>query len=266
MRFVRHALAAVLAVGPLAPLALVWLGAANAGCSSNDKMSGVANAKLPGNADEGLAHESCDESGNRVETLDLNGDGKADIRRIFSKGSGVEVCRVADLNHDGKPDLYEYFDGNGVVRRREFCYDDTGVVNAIEHYEGGRLTKREYDTTGQHKIDTWDFFEPGLPVDPKTGRPAHPSRRERDRTGDGRVDEWWTWNGTAVTIARDSNGDGKPDPASSITLGGEDAGAPPSSASSAPPGAGAPAPSSAPASTPSPAAGSAPGATDGGKG
>jgi hypothetical protein len=257
MRFVRHALAVVLAAGPLASVALAGLGAAS--CSSNDKMSGVANAKLPGNADEGLTHESCDESGNRVETLDLNGDGKADIRRIFSKGSGVEVCRVADLNHDGKPDLYEYFDGNGVVRRREFCYDDTGVVNAIEHYEGGRLTKREYDTTGQHKIDTWDYFEPGLAVDPKTGRPAHPSRRERDRTGDGRVDEWWTWNGNAVTIARDSNGDGKPDPASSITLGGEDAGASDSSASSA--GA---APGAAPA--PAPAATSASAAIDGGKG
>src|SRR5258708_24137826 len=112
----RHALAVLLTLGPLASLA------ASTACSSNDKMSGVANAKLPANADEGLQHESCDESGNRVETLDLNGDGKADIRRVFSKGSGVEVCRVVDLNHDGKPDLYEYFDGNGVVRRREFCY------------------------------------------------------------------------------------------------------------------------------------------------
>jgi hypothetical protein len=230
MRFLRPALAVLLTFGPLASMA------ASTACSSNDKMSGVANAKLPSNADEGLQHESCDESGNRVETLDLNGDGKADIRRVFSKGSGVEVCRVVDLNHDGKPDLYEYFDGNGVVRRREFCYDDTGVVNAIEHYEGGRLTKREYDTSGQHKIDTWDYFEPGLPTDPKSGRPVHPSRRERDRTGDGHVDEWWTWSGNTVSIARDSNGDGKPDPGSSITLGGGEDGGTPSAAgdSSAP--------------------------------
>jgi hypothetical protein len=210
-------------------------------------MSGVTAPKLP-KGTGALEHEACDESGNRVEVLDLNGDGKADIRRVFSKGSGREICRVADLNHDGKPDLYEYFDDSGAVRRREFCYDDTGVVNAIEHYEAGRLTKREYDTGGQHAIDTWDFFEPGLPVDPKTGRPVHPSRRERDRNGDGRVDEWWTWENNRVTIARDANGDGKADPASSIVLGGEPdagaalasnapvhgAGAPPSSADAGP--------------------------------
>src|SRR5262249_45832251 len=134
----RHAVAVLLAVAPLAAVSTT-------ACSSNDRMTGVGAAKLPGNAQEGLEHESCEESGNRVEVLDLNGDGKADIRRVFSKGTGREICRVVDLNHDGKPDLYEYFDGNGTVRRREFCYDDTGVVNAIEHYEAGRLAKREYD-------------------------------------------------------------------------------------------------------------------------
>jgi hypothetical protein len=222
----RHAAAVLLAVAPLAA-------AVTTGCSSNDRMTGVAAAKLPANA-QGLEHESCDESGNRVEVLDLNGDGKADIRRVFSKGTGREICRVTDLNHDGKPDLYEYFDGNGAVRRREFCYDDTGVVNAIESYDAGRLTKREYDTSGQHKIDTWDYFDPGVPLDPKSGRPLHPSRRERDRAGHGRVDEWWTWDGTKVSISRDTNGDGKPDPGSTLVLGGgdTDAGAapPPSSA------------------------------------
>jgi hypothetical protein len=225
----RHAVAVLLAVAPLAAVSTT-------ACSSDERMTGVGAAKLPGNALEGLEHESCDESGNRVEVLDLNGDGKADIRRVFAK-SGKEICRVVDLNHDGKPDLYEYFDGNGTVRRREFCYDDTGVVNAIEHYEGGRLAKREYDTSGQHKIDTWDYFDPGLPVDPKSGRPLHPSRRERDRSGHGRVDEWWTWDGAKVSIARDTNGDGKPDPASTLVLGGGegDAGAaPPPGASSAP--------------------------------
>ena len=214
---------AVLALSPLALLS-------TAACSGDDKMTGVGAAKLPRGAHEGLDHESCDESGNRVEILDTNNDGKPDIRRVFAKGSPREICRVVDLNHDGKPDLYEYFDGSGAIRRREFCYDDTGVVNAIEHYEGGRLTQREYDTNGQHKIDTWDYFEPGLPMDPKTGRPVHPSRRERDTTGNGHVDEWWTWQGGKVSIARDTSGDGKPDPGSTVVLdqgpGEPEAGAP----------------------------------------
>lgn len=212
MNSTRLVATAVLALAPLALLP------ATGGCSGDDKMTGVAEAKLPKGAHEGLDHESCDESGNRVEILDTNNDGKPDIRRVFDKKSQREICRVVDLNHDGKPDLYEYFDANGAVRRREFCYDDTGVVNAIEHYEGGRLTQREYDTSGQHKIDTWDYFEPGLPMDPKTGRPVHPSRRERDTNGDGHVDQWWTWQGAKVSIARDTSGDGKADPSSTVVL------------------------------------------------
>ncbi|MGH7294520.1 MAG: hypothetical protein ACRELB_06300, partial [Polyangiaceae bacterium] len=205
----RMLAAAALTLAPLVPLLA-------SGCSTSTQDSGVAAPSLPKGA--GLEHESCNESGNRVEMLDTNNDGKTDIRRVFNKGTGREVCRVSDLNHDGHPDLYEYFDGNGAVRRRELCFDDTGEVNAIELYEGGRLTKREYDTGGQHRIDTWDFFDPGLPMDPKTGRPVHPSRRERATRGDGHVDQWWTWDGAKITIARDTTGDGKPDPSSILVL------------------------------------------------
>ncbi len=177
---------------------------------------------------ETFDHERCDDRGPNVLTVDTNGDGKPDIRRVFDakpddKGAR-ELCRVVDLNHDGRPDLYEYFDASGAIRRREFCYDDTGVVNAIETYQGGKLVERVYDTTGQHKIDTWDWFDPNAQIDAKTGRPTHPSRRERDINGFGLINQWWTWNGDTVSIATDRNGDGKPDPESVIVLG-DDAGA-----------------------------------------
>jgi hypothetical protein len=236
-----------------APLAAVACGGGGAG-------SGTASAKLPaGMHPETLDHETCNESGNRVETLDTNADGKTDIRRVFDK-AGHEVCRVADLNHDGKPDLYEYFDSNGAPRRREYCYDDTGVVNAIEYYEGGKLVRREYDTSGQHRIDTWDWFDPGAALDPKTGRPKHPLRRERDTTGDGQVDQWWAWQGEKVTIAVDHTGDGKPDPDTAVVLGGGD-----ESKSAPAPDAGAVAAEGGPAggpAQPSPSSGAVP---DGGK-
>jgi hypothetical protein len=191
-----------------------------AACGGSGSGSATGPAKLPsGMRSQALDHEACDESGNRVETLDTNGDGKPDIRRVFDK-AGHEICRVADLNHDGKADLYEYFDTNGAPRRREYCYDDTGVVNAVEYYEGGKLVRREYDTSGQHRIDTWDWFDPNAAADPKTGRPKHPQRRERDTTGDGQVDQWWAWEGDKVTIAVDRTGDGKPDPETAIVLGG----------------------------------------------
>jgi hypothetical protein len=211
------------------------LGAALMGSGCGADKPGDAKSPAVGRA-EGLTHEECG-GGARVDALDTNGDGKPDIRRSFD-GSGHELCRVADVNHDGKPDLYEYFDAAGNVRRREYCYDDLGVVNAVEYYEGGKLVRREYDVSGRHRIDTWDWFDPNAPVDATTGRPAHPSRRERDTTGDGHVDQWWTWNGDQLSIANDRNGDGKPDPDTVLVIGGD--GGAPQAASSASPGAGGP--------------------------
>src|SRR5882672_6114372 len=210
-----------LAVGGMA--LVVPFGAA--ACSESGQAS---SAKAPDTArPTALKHEDCSESGHRADPVDTNGDGKPDITRVYDKSSGREVCRISDLTHDGKPDMYEYFDDSGTVRRREFCYDDTGLVNAIEHYEGGKLVSREYDAAGQHHIDTWDWFDPTAVLDPKTGRPAHPTRRERDTKGDGHVDQWWTWNGDKITIAVDTSGDGKPDPEATIVLGGSDNPTPP---------------------------------------
>jgi hypothetical protein len=240
----RHASAAVAAV--------VFGGLlAGVGCGGSEQSRG---ARAPGEArSEKVSHEPCGESVGHVDALDTNGDGKPDLQRVTS--GGRELCRVVDLNHDGKPDLYEYFDATGSVRRREYCYDETGGVNAIETYEGGRLVHREYDISGLHRIDTWDWFDPNAPLDPKTGRPSHPVRRERDTTGDGQIDQWWTWNGDKVTIAVDRTGDGQPDPETAVVLNPDgtvatapppgsgaatDAGAPPPPASAPPAATGAP--------------------------
>jgi hypothetical protein len=141
---------------------------------------------------------------------------------VYDTKTGKELCRITDLDHDGKPDMFEYYDVNGQLRRREADYDTSGVVNAVEFFENGKLARRELDTTGQHRIDTWDYF------DTTSGKRL---RRERDSTNDGKVDQWWTFDGDKVTIAMDRNGDGKPDPTDVVTIGGDngppDAGAPP---------------------------------------
>jgi hypothetical protein len=184
------------------------------GCGGSEKASGVAQSTLPeGVHIETLDHEACSETGHRVESLDSNNDGKPDIKRVYDLKTGKEICRITDLDHDGKPDMYEYYDANGALRRREAGYDQSGVVDAVEFYENGKLAKRELDTTGQHRVDTWDYF------DTSTGKIT---RRERDSTNDGRVDQWWTYDGDKVTIAMDRNGDGKPDPADTVTIGGSD--------------------------------------------
>jgi hypothetical protein len=221
-----------------AVLALSALSLGLVACSGGDKTSAGGNSKTAVQTRvETIQHEECDAKSNRAEALDTNNDGKTDITRVYDKKTGAEMCRIVDLNHDGKPDLYEYFDANGAIRRREFAYDDTGAVNAIEYYENGKLVRREYDTTGQHRIDTWDFFDPAKPPNPKTGRPV-PARRERDTNGDGRIDQWWVWDGDQITITVDKTGDGRPDPENTIVLNANDAGAPPSPPMPAPVGGG----------------------------
>jgi len=219
----RLAAGARLGVGALLTATAALVGAA---CGGGD--AGVASARIPsGSHGEAVEHEACNESSGRVEVLDANGDGKADIKRVYNTSTGKEICRIADLNHDGKADMFEYFDANGDVRRREADYDDSGVVDAIEFFERGKIVRRELDTTGQHRIDTWDFFD---------GSSGKRLRRERDTTNDGRVDQWWTWDGDKVTIAYDRDGDGKPDPNDTLVMGegsapkAQDAG-PPSTAS-----------------------------------
>ena len=219
-----------------------------AGCGSSDLSvsTGGGGAQAPVRS-TAIQHEPCE--GSNVDAVDVNGDGKADIRRVLA--GGKEMCRVTDLNRNGKPDLFQYFDASGTLRRREADYDESGVVDAIEYFEGGKLARVEYDTLAHHKIDTWDFY------DTASGKLV---RRERDTRGSGKVDQWWTWEGEKVTVAFDRNGDGQPDP--SDTIGGDasraDGGAPTSPAASNLPvavaDAGAPTAAPLPVPAPAPAA------------
>jgi hypothetical protein len=179
------------------------------GCDSSE--TAVGGAKDPSKLrNTSIVHEPCDVKSKKVESLDANADGKPEVQRVYE--GAREVCRVSDLNGDGKPNMYEYFEADGTtVRRREFDYDDNGVVNEIEVYKGGNLSYREMDTTNQGRIDTWDTF------DIATGKI---SKRERDSSLDGRVDQWWVWNADgSVNVAVDRDGDGNPDPESSIAIG-----------------------------------------------
>lgn len=178
-------------------------------CSSTPEKAAGTEAKSPDGPKE-LEHQKCDESMGRVEILDADKDGKPELKQIFDKTTNRELCRVADLNHDGKPDMYEYYNADGTLRRREGAYDSSEAISEVQTFENGKLVKRERDTTGQRKVDTWDTY------DPATGKLI---KRERDNNGDGKVDQWWTWDGDKITIALDKNGDGQPDPNETITVG-----------------------------------------------
>jgi hypothetical protein len=177
--------------------------------STPDKAKEPENAAGSDSAKQ-LQHEKCDASMGRMETLDTDHDGKPELKQVYEKSTNRELCRVIDLNHDGKPDMYEYYNADGSLRRREGAYESTDAISEIQYFENGKLVKRERDTTGQRKIDTWDTY------DPSTGKLI---KRERATKGDGKVDQWWTWEGDHISIAVDKNGDGHPDPGETMTVG-----------------------------------------------
>lgn len=189
-----------------------------------------------------IEHEPCDEAGHRTVAYDTNNDGKPDIKLVMD--GDRKICRITALKNEGRPSMFEYFDASGQIRRREFDDFGDGTANQIEHYEGGKLVRREFDTSNHGRLDTWDFF------DPSTGKLA---KRERDTTGSGHVDQWWTYDASGVTVARDRDGDGLPDPNATLTFDRSgalvanasgasegDAGAPPAPEAPAVPDAGAP--------------------------
>ncbi len=178
------------------------------GTEPTSKPATSADPKAVAGVDEKIIHEKCDSSMGKVETVDANNDAKPDITLVVDKG-GRNLCRITDLNHDGKPEMVEYWDDAGNLRRRELSFENTEAVTAIELYKGGKLSLRTLDTTGQRRIDTWDYYD-------DTGRRI---KRERDTSNAGHIDQWWTFNvdGT-VTIAVDRRGDGQPDPESTITV------------------------------------------------
>jgi hypothetical protein len=185
---------------------LVALATACSSTPENKKGGEAASPEGP----KALEHEKCDASIGRVQVLDADHKGKPVLTQVFDKTTGRELCRVSDLNHDGKPDMWEYYNADGTLRRREGAYDSTDAVSEVQYYQDGKLVRRERDTNGQRKIDTWDTY------DPNTGKLV---KRERDTNGDGKVDQWWTWDGDKITINVDKNGDGKPDPDQTIVVG-----------------------------------------------
>jgi len=98
----------------------------------------------------------------------------------------------------------------------------TGEARAIDTDGDGKADRvrvafqgkdRCYGEDANHdgKIDTWDVVD-------ESGRVT---KRAHDSNGDGKVDQVWTFDPTrkgCATVAPDADGDGKPDPGSSVDI------------------------------------------------
>lgn len=185
------------------------LGGFQSGCSgsASTQVNSADSAKT--HKDTKIVHEACDTSSSDAEKIDANGDGRPDITIV--KSGGHEVCRAVDLDFDGKIDTWVYRNAAGQVTRRETDYDRDGRVDEISTYKNGALVEKDRATTLAGRLDTWEYF--------KGGKLAS---AERDSDGDGVVDQWWEYppNGKphCPLIHSDIDGDGHPDPDSTVDV------------------------------------------------
>lgn len=178
------------------------VGAIAFGCGGSGRVG--ANGPDPSHRDTEIRHEACDITSSHAQAVDANNDGRADLTMVME--GGREVCRAADLDFDGRVDVWTYFDASGNVRRREFDFDRDGVIDEIQIFAGGQIVEKQRASTLSHHLDTWEKYAGGRIIS-----------AERDSNGDGRIDQWWDYKtADCPVIHSDIDGNGQPDPNSSV--------------------------------------------------
>jgi hypothetical protein len=159
--------------------------------------------------DTKIVHEPCDTEDPNAQWLDIDGDGRRDLTKVFEQRH--EVCRAVDVNFDGKIDTWVYKNSDGSIRRRESDFDRDGRVDEIAVYSSGVLASKQYATNLAGRLDTWQFYERGVL-----------QRSERDSNGDSIIDQWWEYPRLPASdcslVHSDVDGDGRPDPGATVDL------------------------------------------------
>ncbi|NOZ85033.1 MAG: hypothetical protein GXP49_01980 [Deltaproteobacteria bacterium] len=138
------------------------------------------------------------------EQFDTDDDGKPDSWKFFIKdasGKKVLTRREVDLNHDGKVDMRRIYDSKGKIEREELDLDFDGKIDVVSYYRGGELVKQEQSFSFDGKPTAWKYFDKG-----------QVQRIERDTTNNGKVDTWEYYkNGKLTRLGIDTDGDGNVD-------------------------------------------------------
>jgi hypothetical protein len=154
--------------------------------------------------------ERTTEAGLVEASIDLDGDGKPEIRnfyRVRADAPRLLVRKEVDMNRDGKMDVVSVFDDSGVLDREEMDSDYDGFFDWTDHYQKGDRVMSEYDSDNDGKPNVFKYFMRG-----EDGT-VRLDRKERDEDGDGKIDVWERFDATGAVIrmGRDTDGDGKVD-------------------------------------------------------
>ncbi len=137
--------------------------------------------------------------GSLIRRWDLDGDGKANIWRVFQ--GETQIRTDLDLNGDGKADTRRHLDERGEVKKEEADLDFDSKVDIVASFEGG---KKVQELAFLHHRATADVVR--LFVDGKL------AEKRRDMDGDGVYDVFEYFDsGRLVRLGRDTTGDGQPD-------------------------------------------------------
>ncbi len=175
-------------------------------------LHGPALAKKPAAAStaSGPAIEEKEVEGLVAQEIDLDGNGKVDVRNLWQpleSGGRTLVKKETDLDLDGRMDMVSTYDATGALVREEVDLDFDGRNDLTDHYKEGQRVFAELDSNFDGRKDTFLYF---LAAD--GGKPLL-DRKERDTNNDGKVDLWERFDaqGLVTRTARDTDGDGRMD-------------------------------------------------------
>lgn len=155
-------------------------------------------------------------SGNEiVKKYDLNKDKRADLWKVYLRkkdASGKNVLTLVrfeiDLNGDGKIDMRRYYESE-VISKEDFDLDYDGTIDLINMYSQGFLNKQSYFLRSKKRPDVFKYYEV---IGKRKKKRVRLVRKERDTNLDGKVDYWEYWeNGQLDRIGRDTDWDGNVD-------------------------------------------------------
>ena len=96
----------------------------------------------------------------RIE-IDQNEDGKIDRWEYYGPGKVLERVGLSRAQN-GVEDTWQYFDRTGAITRVEMASTrgkNGPLVDRIEYYKHGMLTRAEEDTDHDGTIDKWETYD-----------------------------------------------------------------------------------------------------------
>lgn len=191
-------------------------GAVGCGTSNADKKTDDAKTKSTKQANLYKIQEpQVGGAGEIVKKYDLNQDKRADLWKVYVRGkdkSGKPILVLKrfeiDLNADGKIDMRRYYVSD-VIDREDFDLDYDGRIDLINNYSQGYLYKQSYFMRSKTRPDVFKYYEV---VGKRKKKKARLVRKERDTNLDGKIDYWEYWEkGSLDRIGRDTDFDGNVD-------------------------------------------------------